>query len=399
MTKKIAYLTGEFPRPTDTWIQREISALKEAGSEVDTFAIRRPKQAPVGEEQKTFLQNTTYVIELCKSIKFVTSHGKFKLKSPINYFKTLRLAFKTKRPGTRGAIYQFIYFLEAVVLADELKNRNIDHIHNHFGDASCTVAMLASKLAKIDFSFTLHGPGIFYEPHTWRLDEKINHAKFVACISFFCRSQAAVFADPKDIQKLEIIHCGIEPSKLKAAKHTKDRQQILFIARLAELKGIADLIEAIEKISDQYTNLKLSIIGDGPERKRFEALVKKKELESIIEFKGYLSQSEVASHLSNSDVLVLPSYAEGVPVTLMEALGSGVPVIATQVGGVSELVEDQINGIIIRPGDTNQLAEALKTLIYNPELRNLYGQKGKEKVLADFNSELEAKKLQNLFEK
>jgi len=398
MTKKIAYLTGEFPRPTDTWIQREIKGLEKAGSPVETFAIRRPKQDPVGEEQKTFLENTTYVLELCKSFKLITSHFKYKITSPINYLKTLKLAFDTKRPGTRGGLYQFIYFLEAAVLAQELEKREIDHIHNHFGDASCTVAMLAAKLAKIEYSFTLHGPGIFYEPHTWRIDKKIQLAKFVACISYFCRSQAAVFTEPEDISKLKIIHCGIETSKLETAKHSDGRQNILFVARLAELKGLADLIEATKKITQKNTNLKLTIIGDGPERERFEKLAATKGLSEIVNFTGYLSQTEVASYLSETDVLVLPSYAEGVPVTLMEALGSQVPVVATQVGGVSELVEDQTNGIIIRPGDIGQLSEALLTLIQDPELRKQYGLQGQAKVRAEFNSEVEAIKLQKLFQ-
>jgi colanic acid/amylovoran biosynthesis glycosyltransferase len=245
MQSKVFYLTGEFPRPTDTWIQREINNLRHLGVDIRTFAVRRPLQGPVSFEQEQHLKQTTYLVEELKSTKLLTCQLKAGFRSPKRYLGTLRLAWQTKRPGFKGLFYQMAYFAEATILADHLKTNKANHLHNHFGDSSATVAMLAANLAGVNYSFTLHGPGIFFEPYLWRLDKKIEKAKFVSCISFFCRSQAAIFSRPEDIEKLKIIHCGVEPNKLKATKHEDvTTKQILFVARLEELKGVGDLLRA-----------------------------------------------------------------------------------------------------------------------------------------------------------
>ena len=395
---RVGYLTGAFPRPTDTWIQREISALRSHGVEIETFAVRQPAELPIDAEQENHATRTTYLVPKAKSAALLTSHLGQAIGSPRAYLRAARLAMTTKRPGLKGSIYQVAYFAEAAVLAAELKKRNIEHLHNHFGDSSCTVAMLASELSGVPFSFTLHGPGIFFEPITWRIDEKLRRSVFCACISFFCRSQAAIFADPEELDKLHIIHCGVPAASLGLRHHVAGSEQLLFVARLEELKGIGDLLRAIATLRNTHPDLRLTVIGDGPGRKRFERLTHELGLDHSVEFTGYISPAEVSKALSNTDVLVSPSYAEGVPVSLMEALGSGVPVVATQVGGVSELVEDDVNGFIIRPGDTEQLADRLHRLLADPELRRRFGQAGKAKVARDFDSNNEAARLKQLFE-
>ena len=196
MSLHVGYLTGEYPRATDTWIQREIAALRRQGIEITTFSIRRPgPEHLVGPEQEEGQATTTYLLEQISPTRLLSDHLKRLIRSPRRYVETLNLAWRTKRPGIRGGLYQLFYFAEAVVLASEVERRGIDHLHNHLGDSSCTVAMLAADLARCPFSFTLHGPAIFFEPYTWRLDEKIKRSAFTACISHFCRSQAAIFAN------------------------------------------------------------------------------------------------------------------------------------------------------------------------------------------------------------
>ena len=395
---KVAYLAAVFPRATDTWIQRELASLRTAGVEVETFAVRRPDaEHIVGDEQRHEQKKVTYILEAAKSAQLLSSHGRFLLGSPKRYLAAARLAWSTKRAGIMGSLYQLFYFAEAGILADELVKRDIQHLHNHFADSGCTVSMLASELAGVPFSFTLHGPGIFFEAHTWRVDEKIRRAAFVACISYFCRSQAAVFADPDDVDKLHIIHCGVNPETLTPVNHEGAGTELIFVARLAELKGISDLLKAIGQLVPTHPNIRLNVIGDGPERKRFETLSKKLNLTDHVTFAGYQSQAAVAEALQASHVLVLPSYAEGVPVSLMEALACQVPVVATQVGGVGELVEDQVNGFIVRPGDVDQLAERIDALLANGALRQSMGEAGRHKTLSEFNNEREALRLRQLF--
>ena len=395
---RIAYFTGEFPRATDTWIQREIASLRERGVVVETFAVRRPgDEHMVGPEQSAERDRTTYLLDRLRSPRLITSHLGLLVRSPRRYLGTLALMWRTRRPGVAGGGYQVVYFLEAGLLAAGIRRRRLTHLHNHFGDSSCTVAMLAAELGGFRFSFTLHGPGIFFEPYTWRLDEKVARAAFCCCISDFCRSQAAIFARPEDLGRIHIVHCGVRPDELTRVDHEGVGTRLLFVARLAELKGLSILLEAMTTLIKTHPAGHLTVIGDGPQRERFEQLAREYGLDEAVTFTGYLSQAEVRAQLAQTDVFVLPSYAEGVPVTLMEALGSAVPVVATQVGGVSELVEDGSNGFVVRPGDVESLADRLVELVADPELRQRLGDAGRAKVAAEFSNTTEAARLQTLF--
>lgn len=396
--RRVAYLTGEYPRATDTWMQREVAALRARGFAVDFFAVRRPAdEHMVGEEQRAERERTDYLVPELASARLIRDHLGLLVRSPGRYLAALKLMWSTRRAGLKPTLLHLVYFLEAGLLAAEIRRRKIQHLHNHLGDSSCTVAMLAAELGGFGFSFTLHGPAIFFEPHTWRLDEKLARARFCACISFFCRSQAAIFAAPDDLDHLHIIHCGVEPEALSPVTHNGDGNRLLFVARLAELKGVSILLQAMVAVVKAHPDVQLTIVGDGPDRDRFEALTRQLGLDRHVTFAGYRSQSEVAEHLAETDVFVLPSYAEGVPVTLMEALGSAVPVVATQVGGVSELVEHGRNGFIVRPGDVDELADRLVELIGDPGLRQRFGDTGRDRVLAEFANDTEAARLETLF--
>ena len=193
---RLAYLTGEYPRATDTFIQREVEGLRQLGSTVLTCSIRPTGvEHLVGPEQRAERDRTFYVLPI-NPLAVLFIHLWLAISSPLNYLKTLALAVSTSAPGPKATAYQLFYFLEAGVLAHKLQQEEIEHLHNHIADSSCTVAMLAAELAGIPFSFTLHGPYIFYAPHRWRLDIKIAKAAFVSCISHFCRSQAMLFSSP-----------------------------------------------------------------------------------------------------------------------------------------------------------------------------------------------------------
>jgi glycosyltransferase involved in cell wall biosynthesis len=397
-SQRVAYLTGEYPRATDTWIQREVASLRELGVSVDTFSVRDPGPAhEVGPEQVEARASTTYLLPATPT-SIVGAHIGLMLRSPRRYVRGLRLAWSTRRPGIRGLAYQLAYFAEAGLLARQLRARKIEHLHNHFGDSSCSVSMLTSELSGVPFSFTLHGPGIFFEAHTWRLDEKLSRASFCACISYFCRSQAAIFAPQQRWDRLHIVHCGIEPERYEPSAHLGDPPRLLFVGRIAKVKGVAVLLEAMSKLSETHPVLQLDIVGDGPDRPEMERNVAELGLSDRVTFLGYRSQAEVAELLETTDVFVLPSFAEGVPVTLMEAMGAAVPVVTTQVGGITELVVDGETGFIVRPGDPDVLADRIARLVDDPELRRRMGRRGREVVEADFTNRTEASRLKSLFE-
>lgn len=392
----IAYLTGEYPRATDTFIQREVAALRDLGHDVSTCSIRETgAEHLVGEEQRAEAARTFHVLKAAKSpLPLLKCHWRFLRENPRRYGKALRLALQTNPGGVKSTLYQLFYFLEAAVLGDHLRSQNVTHLHNHIAKSSCTVAMLTSEMTGIPFSFTLHGPDIFFAPDHWRLDKKIEKARFVACISHFCRSQAMSFSAPDHWSKLHIVHCGVQPDRYVGTNAHNSKAQLLFVGRLAAVKGLPVLLNAL---ADQ-PEVSLTVVGDGPDRAALESQAQDLGLSGRVDFVGYKSQSDVADLLTQHDIFILPSFAEGVPVVLMEAMAAARPVITTRIAGVPELVEDGQSGSLVPPGDQVALGEAIENLNTNKALQAEMGQAGRAKVQAEFNIAHEAEWLSNLFE-
>ena len=397
MTGPLLYLTGEYPRATDTFIQREVAALRAQGITIMTASIRRTgPEHLVGEEQIAEAAQTFHVLEAAKHPLRLAAAKLRLLRHPGRFFRAFALVWRTAPGGLRNWLWQMFYFAEAIVLADHMQRHGVRHLHNHIAKASCTVAMLASALSGIPYSFTIHGPDIFFEPQHWRIDEKAARAEFVACISAFCRSQLMCFAEAAHWPKLRVVHCGIDPARYAAAPGHDP--VLLFVGRLAGVKGVPLLLEALAALAPAHPALRLRLIGDGPDRAALEARAIRLGLADRVEFLGYRSQSEVADALAGAQIFVLPSFAEGVPVVLMEAMAAGLPVVTTQIAGIPELVDSGISGLLVPPGEAAPLARALDTLLTDPARRHAMGQAGRARVSADFNIATEAAKLSQLFQ-
>ena len=382
---RTAYFTGLYPRATDTFIQREVMGLRELGVEVDTFSVRSPgDEHIVGPEQEAERAQSYYLLP-ANPLKLGLAHLGLLLASPSRYLKGLKLALKTSQPGIKGGLYQMLYFLEAGLLAKEMVKRNIPHLHNHIANSSCTVAMLAAELGGFSFSFTMHGPHIFFEPMRWRIDEKIRRAKFVACISYFCRSQGMIFVEPEHWDKMSIVRCGVDLDLFEPVAHQGQGHRLLYVGRLAVEKGLPMLLESLKQVSAQSPDIHLMVVGDGADRAFLENLTVEMGLEKNVAFVGYQSQESVRQYLRQTDIFVLPSFAEGIPVVLMEAMAMGVPVVTTQIAGVSELVESGENGYLVPPGDSGALVTAIAKLVDNADRRAQFGQAGRKKVEQHFD--------------
>lgn len=394
---RVAYLTGEYPAVSHTFILREVEALRAGGVEVETCSIRHPgPQHMRGPAERHAAATTFYVIKAAKNLGTLLKAQSEALKTPRRWMSGLALAWRTRPPGLRALLWQLFYFLEASVLARHLRVKGVSHLHNHFGNSSCSVAMLTSVLSDIPFSYTMHGPAIFFEPRIWRIDEKIARARFVACISHFCRSQGMIFAAPEHWSKLKIVHCGIDPARYGTQPQEASGKRILFVGRLAAVKGVPILLEAFAKVLEEHPDAVLTLVGDGPERRTIEARAQALGCAGMVEFMGYRSQDEVAELLGKADLFALPSFAEGVPVVLMEAMASGLPVVATRIAGISELVEDGTSGHLVPPGDPTALARTISFLLADPDLRTRMGAAGRAKVEADYDISKEAARLKDL---
>lgn len=394
---RLAYLTALYPAVSHTFIQREIAGLRDLGFAVETCAMRRPDAAHLtGPEERAARDETFYVIAEARKPATLPLALIDALAHPRRSLAALALAWRTAPPGIRGGLKQLAYLAEALILARHLRARQIAHLHDHFAGPSANVAMLASALSGIPFSFTLHGPADLYEPETWQLREKIARASFVASISHFARSQAMYFSDPAEWGKLRIVHCGVMPELYDGPKPPQRAgARLIFVGRITAIKGLRVLLAAFARARATRPGLHLTLVGDGDDRAHLERLAA--PLGDAVHFAGYLSQGAVAEALAASDAMVLPSFAEGLPVVLMEALASARPVIASQVAGVSELVEDGVNGYLVPPGDEETLADRIGRLADDPALRARMGLAGREKVQAEFDARREAARIGALF--
>jgi glycosyltransferase involved in cell wall biosynthesis len=395
----IAYLTGDYPKVSHTFILREVESLRRTGLEVVTCSIRKPDEAEFkGEEERRARRETFYVIAAARNpLRLLGAHARMVLRSPGRWFSALRLAFRTRPPGIKAFFWQLFYFAEAGVLADHLRARGVRHLHNHFGNSSCSVAMLAAEMSGIPFSFTEHGPAIFFEVDRWALGEKIARARFVVAISHFCRSQLMLFSDPVHWDKITIVHCGVNPSSYGQRPRGAFGKRVIFVGRLDPVKGAPLLVEAMAQVIARHPEARLTLVGDGPARPLAEARAKALGIAGSVTFAGFQSQGAVAALLEEADMLVLPSFAEGVPVVLMEALASRIPVIASRVAGVQELVEDGVSGFAVPPGDVATLADRIGQLMEDPQLAARMGQAGRLMVEREFDIAAEGAWLAEVF--
>ena len=393
---RIGYFTNTYPRATDTFIQREVMGLRTRGIDVRTFSVRRTAgDHDVSPDIIDEKRNTSYLLPVNPLVLLASVAITF-LRAPRAFIATASLAWKTARPGFRGRLWQLFYFLEAVLLTRELQRQGISHLHNHFGDASGTVAMLASGLSGVGYSITFHGPHIFFDPMHWALREKVRRARFIVCISNYCMSQMMLFSERSDWSRLKIVHCGVDVSQFSTATE-RPSGRLLYIGRLAAEKGLPVLFESLKLLRDAGYTFELTLVGDGPDRKALENLAQLMDLADRLHFVGYIGQDAVRERLQNSHVFILPSFAEGVPVSLMEAMACGVPVIGTYVGGVVELVEPGVTGQLVPPSDSVALRDAIARYLDQPNLCMQVSRQGRMKIEKDFNLELELDKLAALF--
>lgn len=401
---RISYFTSSYPRATDTFIQREVVGLREARHEVFTSALRQPEGSNnVSELIRSEREKTIYLLP-AKPLVLIKVNIVALFKAPVTYLKTLWLAIKTRKPGIKGILYQFFYFQEALLLSRYLTEHKIQHIHNHFGDNSGMVTMLASQLSGVGYSITFHGPHIFFEPTLLALKEKVKFAKFIVCISNYCRSQIMLFSNADDWHKLHIVHCGVDVEAYSVGEPvakilSNDEFKLLYVGRLAAEKGVPVLLNSLIALKNEGYHFHLTLLGDGPERADLENKVRKHGLQENVHFGGFASQETVRKTLQNSDVFILPSFAEGVPVSLMEAMACGVPVIGTNVGGVTELIQHGISGLVVSPSDELSLKHAIANYIENEQLRENVKREARKTIEAQFNLNLEIAKLGKLIEK
>ncbi|HEX4837613.1 MAG TPA: glycosyltransferase family 4 protein [Solirubrobacteraceae bacterium] len=403
---KLAYLCGQYPAVSHTFVLREVEALRRLGIEIDTFSIRRASAEHLLAGADHEAHQSTFAILPPSWGKLLLTHLKLAGTSPRAYLKTLKLALSLAPPGWRGRLWQLFYFVEAGVLWSECRRRAVHHIHVHLANVAADVALLACALGSAvegagswSWSFTMHGPTELFDVSRFRLAEKLRFARFVVCISDYTRSQLMALCDPTMWGKLHVVHCGIPLAQFTRAQDEEPSGDptIVCLGRLVPEKGQGVLLQSVAMLAERGLTVNVTLAGEGPARAMLELLALELGLASRTSFPGAIGQDDIHALYASASIFCLPSFAEGVPGVLMEAMAMELPVVSTRITGVPELVQDGHTGLLVAPGRVDELADALERLLTDPSLRRELGARGRELVIEQFNTDRSAEQLAELF--
>ncbi|UWS80631.1 glycosyltransferase [Phaeobacter sp. G2] len=395
---KVAYVLNSYPQPSHSFIRREIQALECQGIAVLRLAMR-PGSAPlVDPGDRAEAAQTEYVLHrgLLPLLLALLRRG---VAAPAVFLRAMGVAIRLGRVSQAGVLRHLIYLAEACYVAARCRAEGVDHMHAHFGTNATAVALLAQALGGPGYSFTTHGPEEFDAPVALSLGEKINRARFAVAISSFGKSQLSRWADFAAWDRLKVVHCGIEPARFETtAPLPEGGLRLAAIGRFVEQKGQMVLIRAMAEVVRTHPQVHLALIGDGEMRADLEVAIAAAGLQNNVTLTGWLSEAGVRAELAASHALVMPSFAEGLPMVVMEAMAAARPVLATYIAGTPELVLPGKTGWLVPAGDAQILAAAIAELAQVPaaQMASL-GAAARERVLERHDSDIEAGKLADLF--
>ncbi|AOS84190.1 colanic acid biosynthesis glycosyltransferase WcaL [Chlorobaculum limnaeum] len=382
----VAYLCSEYPAISHTFIYREIESLRKAGMTVYTASIHKPEKLDLMTTAEQEEAANTLMVLSQPATAIIAAHLHCLARNPGGYLKMAADAFRLLFKGPKNFVKAAAYFAEAGILLRWAHRHGITHIHEHFGNPTAIVAMLMKRYGGITFSISVHGPDIFYTVDSAMLPEKVREASFVRCISHYCRSQIMRISDVERWDRFHIVRCGIDPELYTPRPEPANAvPELLCVGRLTPAKGQHILIEACAMLDKANVPFHLTFVGDGPDRESLQNYTRTIGLDRKVTFTGALGQDKVRGHYDRADIFVLASFAEGVPVVLMEAMAKEIPVISTRITGIPELIEHGEDGLLAVPGDPEDLARQIRILLENGELRARYGQAGRRKVSAMYN--------------
>ena len=394
---KIAYLVNQYPKPSHTFIRREIVALEEQGVEVERYAIRGSPDRLVDADDQAEVGRTRLLLEGGPA-GLLAGLVRAGLTRPARVLRAARLALQVGWRSDRGPLYHLAYLAEACLLREWLDRSGVEHVHAHFGTNSAAVAMLCRELGGPPYSVTCHGPKEFDRPEHLGLPEKIARARFVVGVSSFGRSQLYRWTRAREWEKVHVVHCGVDEGFLRSSPApVPATPRFCSVGRICEQKGQMILIRALALLAREGRAAEVVLVGDGELRGEVEALAAREGITDRVRITGYVDAARVREELLGSRALVMPSFAEGLPVSIMEALAVGRPVVSTYVAGIPELVTPEV-GWLVPAGSVEALADALRAALdATPEALTGMGRRGRERVAARHDIRRSAERLRRLF--
>jgi colanic acid/amylovoran biosynthesis glycosyltransferase len=395
---RIAYFVNQYPKVSHTFIRREIHALERQGFAIQRIALRGWDADLVDAEDVRERECTRYVLQ-SGAVGLLLAALSILVTRPFRFFPALHLAFKMGIRADRPLLFHLIYLAEACRIIPWMKAFGAQHVHAHFGTNSAEVVMLAHAMCGPSFSFTVHGPEEFDKPEFLAIREKVRHSAFAVAISSFGRSQLYRWIDYVDWPKVYVVHCGLDQTFFDVpAVSIPDAARVVCVGRLCEQKGQLLLVDAIHHLAQEGIELEVVLAGDGEMREELEKLIEKRKLHGKVRITGWISSDQVREEILSARALLLPSFAEGLPVVIMEAMAMRRPVLTTYIAGIPELVRPSEDGWLFPAGDVEALVTTLKEFLATPiEVLKEMGDAGHQRVMERHSVDIEAAKLAKLF--
>ncbi len=395
----LAYLVGHYPGVSLTFILREVQLLRDMGIEVRTASINAPEPSRDGfTDAEKDEQRRTFYVKARGLLRIALDHARCFASRPGRYLSGLAFTLRLGGLHPKVCLSHVFYFAEAVVVGQWMQRSELDHVHVHFANNTATVALIAARIFPIRYSVTVHGPNEFYSVELYRLREKLEGAAFVCCIGQYCRSQLMRITQPEQWPKFHISPLGVNPGVFEPRPFPERSPfNILCVGRLVPEKGQAILVQAVGSLLGRGHDIHLHLVGDGPSRSSLEAMVTQLGIQSAVTFHGSMNQERLRSLFAVAAVFVLPSFAEGIPVALMEAMAMEIPCVSTFVAGIPELIDSGRNGILVPPSDSKLLADGIERLITDAAFRRSVGEAGRLKVMSCYNLQPNVDRLAGIF--
>jgi glycosyltransferase involved in cell wall biosynthesis len=386
----IAYLMSRWPKLTETFILYELLAVEALGQPVELYPLLRHREPVSHPEALTLAARAHYQPFLSRAI--LASQVDVIRRRPRAYFGALWALLR----GTLGSANYFFgglaIFPKVVHMARDMEASGVSHVHCHFSNHPAAAGFIIHRLTGIPFSFVAHGSDLHVDRHM--LDRKVAEAAFVVAISRDNLEEIVAEVGNGARSRVEVIHCGVDTARLRprvGSASPGGAFTILSIGTLHEVKGQSILIEACRILRDRGVTIRCRLIGDGDDERRLREQIAAAQLESIVRLDGRRTRDEVIAAIGAADMLAAPSVPasngkrEGIPVVLMEAMSCGLPVVASRLSGIPELIDHEVEGLLVPPGDAAALADAIERLRDDPALRARLGAAARERIEREFD--------------
>ncbi|MEZ5893076.1 MAG: glycosyltransferase [Parvularculaceae bacterium] len=393
---RIAYFLNSYPMTSTTFIRREIEALERRGVTVKRYAVRHWGVDLVDPDDITEQKRTDYLLT-GNAGGLVVAFAKECVKNPGGVLKAIGPWISLIGKARGGFVRHVAYLMQAALLRQRAGADGVTHLHVHFATNAAAVAMLSKLMGGPSYSFMVHGPDELTDAPLLSFPAKIAHASFVAAISHFCKSQIIRFSSIRAGEKIRIVHCGLGLRDFEASP-PPDNQTFVCVGRLCPQKGQAQLPAVAASLKAEFPGLKILLVGDGESRKEIEAEIARHGVADQVIIKGWMENRAVREEMRNARAFLLPTFAEGLPVVIMEALALGRPVISTYIAGIPELLDEGC-GWIVPAGDIDALTQAMRAALKaSPDQLAALGREGRARVEREHDIDKEAAKLAALFE-